>query len=47
MAKYKPEKRKLAEMSAIERFIAGCSNPSPVAKPRIRYAAMVALTRRV
>lgn len=45
MAKYVGNR--LAEQSAIDRFVSGCSNPSPVAKPRIRYAVMLVLSRRV
>jgi len=42
----KSKHKKLAEMSAPERAIAGCRNPHPVAKPRTRYAVMLVLNRR-
>ncbi|MFX1318787.1 MAG: hypothetical protein ACFE9O_06545 [Promethearchaeota archaeon] len=38
--------KKLADMSACERLVAGCRNPHPTAKPRTRYAVMLALSKR-
>ncbi|MFX1564462.1 MAG: hypothetical protein ACFFCH_00560 [Promethearchaeota archaeon] len=46
MAKSEHKRKKLAEMSATERAVAGCRNPHPVAKPRTRYAVMLVLSRR-
>ena len=46
MDKSKNKHKKLAEMSAVERAVAGCSNPRPTAKPRTRFAVVLNLSRR-
>ncbi|MFW9934819.1 MAG: hypothetical protein ACFFDU_04705 [Candidatus Thorarchaeota archaeon] len=46
VAKSKNKYKKLTDMSAVERAVAGCSNPRPVAKPRTRFAVVLNLSRR-
>ncbi len=37
--------RKLAKMGAAERFVSGARNPAPVAKPGVRRAVMLVVSR--